>query len=61
VPPAFFAASPTAAFDSWLTIGKTEGDTAGALSKIGIDWNAWTPDAVRAHAGRGRRLAAPNI
>ena len=27
-----------AEFDSWLTIGKTEGDDAGDLSSVGIDW-----------------------
>ena len=53
--------SDSSAYDSWLTIGKTEGDGAGELTPIGIDWDAWTPGAVRAHAGRGRRLAAPNI
>ena len=42
VSPALFAHSADAAFDSWLTVGLTEGDTAGALSSIGIDWAAWT-------------------
>ena len=40
--PAFFAFSPDAQFDSWLTAGITEGDTAGAISSIGVDFNAWT-------------------
>ena len=25
-------------FDSWLTAGETAGNTAGAVSSIGIDW-----------------------
>ena len=55
--------SDTSAYDSWLTIGKTKGDGAGELSSIGIDWTAWSPaaDAVRGQAGRGGRLATPNI
>ena len=39
---AFAAVVPTAAFDSWLTVGVTDGDAAGALSSIGIDWSSWT-------------------
>lgn len=31
-----------AEFDSWLTVGITDGDSAGALSAIGIDFDAWT-------------------
>lgn len=31
-----------AQFDSWLTVGITEGDSSGALGTIGIDFNAWT-------------------
>ena len=38
----FIAAVPSTAFDSWLTVGKTEGDPAGAISSIGIDWDSWT-------------------
>ena len=33
--PSFFSYSPTAPYDSWLTIGLTEGDTANAISSIG--------------------------
>jgi hypothetical protein len=33
---------PMAAYDSWLTVGKTEGDPAGAISAIGIVWTEWT-------------------
>ena len=40
--PAFFAFSPDAEFDSWLTAGITGGDTNGALSSIGIEFAAWT-------------------
>ena len=35
-------ASGFAEFDSWLTIGITEGDTAGMLSSTGIDFDSWT-------------------
>merc|ERR1719310_1433142 len=42
VNPAFIAVSATAAVDSWLTVGITDGDAAGALSSIGIDWDSWT-------------------
>merc|ERR1719424_863545 len=40
--PAFISIVPTAAYDSWLTIGITEGDDAGELSSVGLDWNTWT-------------------
>merc|ERR1711871_1884161 len=40
--PAFWAVMAGAQFDSWLTVGITEGDTAGALSSIGIDFDTWT-------------------
>ena len=42
VNPAFLTAAPTAAYDSWLTVGLTSGDAAGALGSIGIDWDSWT-------------------
>ena len=42
VNPLLVSASPAAAFDSWLTVGVTDGDSAGRLSSIGIDWTAWT-------------------
>ena len=35
----------TAAYDGWPTVGITEGDSAGALGNIGIDWDAWTDSA----------------
>ena len=43
--PAFFAFSTDAEYDSWLTVGMTEGDTAGQISTIGIDFQAWTEAA----------------
>ena len=42
VNPALFAVLPDSEFDSWLTIGITEGDTAGAMSSIGIVFTTWT-------------------
>ena len=40
--PAFFAIMAGAEFDGWLTVGITGGDTAGALSSIGLDFDGWT-------------------
>jgi hypothetical protein len=31
-------------YDSWLTIGITDGDTNNQLSSIGIDFSSWTTD-----------------
>ena len=42
VHPAFLPIRPDAAYDSWLTIGFTEGSGAKALSTIGIDFSSWT-------------------
>lgn len=42
VNPAFFAIISDAAYDSWLTVGITDGDSAGSLASIGIDFDAWT-------------------
>ena len=44
VPEAFVAAEPTAAYDSWLTVGVTDG-VAGPISSIGIDWSSWTAES----------------
>ena len=44
VSPQFTAIIATAAYDGWLTVGITEGDSAGALGNIGIEWDAWTDD-----------------
>ena len=35
------AALGYAEFDSWLSVGISAGDTAGALSTIGLDFTAW--------------------
>ena len=40
--PAFLNAMPTSQFDSWLTVGITEGDAHNDLSNIGISWDQWT-------------------
>ena len=40
--PAFWTVMAGAEFDSWLTVGITDGDSSGALSSIGIDFDAWT-------------------
>jgi hypothetical protein len=45
IPAAFIAAVPTTAYDSWLSVGITNGDGGGALSSIGIDWDIWTTDS----------------
>jgi hypothetical protein len=37
---ALFGASPTSEFDSWLTVGPTDG--SGALSPVGFVFDAWT-------------------
>jgi hypothetical protein len=39
---AFVAAVPTTAYDSWLTVGITNGDAGGELSSIGLDFDNWT-------------------
>ena len=44
--PAFWAVANSEAlgyaqYDSWLTVGVTEGDTANALASIGIAFDAW--------------------
>ena len=48
---AFWAVANSAAlgyaqFDSWVTVGITDGDAAGAISSIGLDWAAWTDSAA---------------
>ena len=42
LPAALISASPTAAYDSWLTVGITDGDASGALGTIGIPFDQWT-------------------
>jgi len=39
--PAFFPVMPTAQYDSWLSVGLTDGDPQGDLSSVGIDWEQW--------------------
>ena len=43
--PAFFPIMAGAEFDSWVTVGITEGDTVGALGSIGLDFESWTADS----------------
>jgi hypothetical protein len=42
VNPVLIETNADAAFDSWLTVGLSEGNGDGALSTIGIDFDAWT-------------------
>ena len=42
VNPVLIAVQPSAAADSWLSVGITDGDSTGALSAIGIDFLSWT-------------------
>ena len=49
--PAFWAVANNdamgyAQYDSWLTVGITDGDPGGALSSIGFDWTTWTEAAA---------------
>ena len=43
--PTFWAYDTTAQYDSWLTVGITDGDGGGTLSSVGIDWGDWTDTA----------------
>ena len=45
VNPAFVDISASAGVDGWLSVGLADGDAAGALGSVGIDWGAWTADA----------------
>jgi hypothetical protein len=36
--PAFWAVSPDAQYDSWLSVGVTRGNVHNEISSIGIDW-----------------------
>ena len=38
---AFYAVMPDCEFDSWLTVGPTDGSDNGAISAIGVEWDAW--------------------
>eukprot|EP01045_Picozoa_sp_COSAG04_P024837 COSAG04_NODE_3164_length_3099_cov_3.504000_1_plen_579_part_10 len=41
VDPAFVAIKPGCAYDSWISLGITEGDSRGRLSTVGIDFESW--------------------
>ena len=45
VNPAFVDISASVGVDGWLSVGLAEGDSAGALGSVGIDFSAWTADA----------------
>lgn len=45
VSPAFYQASADAQFDSWLTVGTTDGSASGGISSVGIDFTSWTESA----------------
>ena len=42
VEPFIISLNPDTNYDSWLTIGITDGDTSNRLSAIGIDFDSWT-------------------
>ena len=42
IAPEIIAINNDAAYDSWLTIGLTEGDRDNQLSAVGIDFKSWT-------------------
>ena len=44
VNPAFFAIMPDSQYDSWLSVGVTDG-TVGELTTLGVDFAAWTESA----------------
>ena len=46
VPTQFVAVVPSAAYDSYLSVGITEGNSAGSLSSIGIDFDSWTESSA---------------
>ena len=39
--PQFFPIVPACEFDSWLTVGPTDGSANGDVSSIGIDFTKW--------------------
>jgi len=45
VSPSIVTISPDSNYDSWITIGLTDGDPENKLSTIGIDFNSWTEDS----------------
>ena len=40
--PVILRINPDSQFDSWLTVGVTNGDNNNLVSSIGIDFNSWT-------------------
>ena len=48
VNPAFYAINAECEYDSWLSVGITEGNDSGYLSSIGIPFDAWSeqPDGA---------------
>ena len=42
VNPYIISMNPNSNYDSWLTIGETNGDLDNRLSSVGIDFNLWT-------------------
>jgi hypothetical protein len=42
IAPELIAINNDAAYDSWLTIGLTDGDLRNKLSVVGLDFNSWT-------------------
>jgi hypothetical protein len=63
--PQFFAIANNAAlgyaqFDSWLTIGITEGDTSGQLSSIGVDFSSWTDSSPLSITNGALFMMAPD-
>ena len=45
VNPAFYAIDATVQYDSWLTVGLTEGLTSNEISTVGIDFAPWNANA----------------
>ena len=44
VNPAFYAINAECEYDSWLSVGITEGNDSGYLSSIGIPFDAWSEE-----------------
>eukprot|EP01047_Picozoa_sp_COSAG01_P098785 COSAG01_NODE_28913_length_649_cov_6.118182_1_plen_142_part_10 len=42
--PALFQYVPSARYDSWLTVGLTDGDPQQKLSSVGQNWDLWRVD-----------------
>jgi hypothetical protein len=51
VNPQFFAMKKEAEFDSWLTVGLTQGGTSSTLGSVGIDWSTWS-ESHGIHTGK---------